>query len=109
MQAELDDCIVRSVVPVNKRDCYGTQGADIKAFPILAHERRGADYHDFGRGTFEEIKPFETLDGRKRVYRLPITEDVLTDMRDQTILSKGKFRKRFGHLLSETRREKAKD
>jgi len=106
MMHEVDNCIVRGVSLVKKKKCYGTQAADIHAFATLQEERTGKiTWEDIGTGrvlpeefsskveAFSKVRKFP-------VFRLPITQEVLADLRDNVILSRGKFQKRFGHLLS---------
>jgi hypothetical protein len=64
---------------------------------LTAHERPGkGDYKDIPK---EKLKEGAPADGQPPTYRLPVTPEILADLRKTTILSKAKHKKRFGHLI----------
>jgi hypothetical protein len=101
IKKEIPDCPIRAVTYVNKYECSGTQAADMQALAALNLEEIGGrpDVVDIPR---DDIKG-SSLPQKPPVYRLPLRGDILTDLRDQVILSRPKFRRRFRHLLSSVR------
>jgi hypothetical protein len=94
------DAPVRSVSTVQKQLCYGTQATDVRGYLILDEER----HKIIG---FQDITPDEAniqkyMQGRGLPwFRLPLTPEVLSDLRDNAILAKEKFRQCFAHCLSD--------
>jgi hypothetical protein len=91
--------VIQHVEIVSKDECYGTQAADMRGGMYLMEERSGE--HAFGDIPAQLDSAKQFIRGRKLPwFRLPINEGVLSDLRDSIILSRPKFRRRFGHLLS---------
>src|SRR5262249_5280442 len=101
MREAIPDCIIKSVAPVNKAGCFGTQGADIHAMSVLRAERRGEkNYSNFPINEMNtEMQEFANSK-KNPTFRLPLTMEILDEMKDNIILSRPRFQKRFGHLLS---------
>ncbi len=93
-------CLIRPPGYASKPECFGLQVSDMNAYATLLLEERGDPQY----AELDAENPSEWLEfarGKKPpVFRLPITGDILSDLRDNVILSKPKFQKRFGHLLS---------
>ena len=106
MQAQVPGCLIKSVAFADKKDCYGLQASDSMAFAtLLLEERSGApnvtilDTSNLG----DQIREF-AKDKKPPVFRLPVDDEILTELKDGAILSKRTFMKRFSEHLSSSAR-----
>lgn len=91
---------VRSVAPVRKGDFYGTEAADIRGSLILDVERSGtADVSNVDVTVGGNVAQLRT---KYRVpwFRLELKPEMLTALKDHVILSRSRFTRLYGHLLS---------
>ena len=97
-QRDNKDGPVTSVDYVSK-DCFGVQAADVRGYLLLSDEGEG-------RASYKTIEPSASSIRKymKEIqlpwFRLPITKQILTDLRDNLILSRPKFAKLYGGYLS---------
>jgi hypothetical protein len=92
---------VKSAAPVRKGAYYGTEAADIRGALVLDIERKGITQISNFDATEESIQRlFETH--KVPWFRLPLEASMLAELKDDVILSRPKFMKLYGHLLSET-------
>jgi hypothetical protein len=91
---------VRSVAPVRKGDFCGTEAADIRGSLILDVERsRTADVSDVDVTVAENLAQLRTQ-YRVPWFRLELKLEMLMALKDHLILSRPRFTRLYGHLLS---------
>lgn len=92
---------VKSVAPVLKQASYGTQAADIRGSLALQDERAGSPpISEYDTSDPDDVaKLFKTY--KVPWFRFVIGAETLTQLRDEVILSRPKFTRLYGHLLSD--------
>jgi hypothetical protein len=92
---------IRSVAPVRKGDFYGTEAADIRGSLVLDLERAGAaNVTDID--VTDKANVTTLLRGHSVPwFRIKIGPEKLSALKNNVILSKSKFTKLYGHLVSD--------